>query len=100
MRRALSVTRRHGAANVGRGDEAPSRVQHTQTRSPSSFASGARMCFFLFHKMTNSKCSPDPNRVESESVSNKCEVVYIKEKNLDDYISKMEPNWRGNIYYQ
>ena len=38
--------------------------------------------------MTNSKCSPDPNRVESESVSNKCEVVYIKEKNLDDYISK------------
>ena len=57
-------------------------------------------CVFLFHKMTNSKCSPDPNRVESESVSNKCEVVYIKEKNLDDYISKMEPNWRGNIYYQ
>ena len=42
----------------------------------------------------------DPNIVEPVSVSNKCEVVYIKEKNLDDYISKMEPNWRGNIYYQ
>ena len=25
---------------------------------------------------------------QRESVSNKCEVVYIKEKNLDDYISK------------
>ena len=24
----------------------------------------------------------------AESVSNKCEVVYIKEKNLDDYISE------------
>ena len=58
---------------------------------------------FWFHKMTNSvgvNVPPDPNIVEPESVSNKCEVVYIKEKNLDDYISKMEPNWRGNIYYQ
>ena len=59
--------------------------------------------FVLWQKMTNSvwvNVPPDPNRVEPESVSNKCEVVYIKEKNLDDYISKMDPNWRGNIYYQ
>ena len=33
----------------------------------------------------------------AESVSNKCEVVYIKERNLDDYISKTA-KLEGNIY--
>ena len=32
----------------------------------------------------------------AESVSNKCEVVYIKERNLDDYISKTA-KLEGNI---
>ena len=57
-------------------------------------------CFLKWQIQFWVNVPPDPNRVEPESVSNKCEVVYIKEKNLDDYISKMEPNWRGNIYYQ
>ena len=68
------------------------------------------MLFRFSQKMTNSVESMClklfPLRVRSqgvtpggvaESVSNKCEVVYIKERNLDDYISKTA-KLEGNIY--